>query len=166
MSFGHPVAGGLRFGRTNVPHWPDEATTTRTPKRSTKPSSIALRSPPTSGPSSTPERSARCSSTTTTMSIVTRASGFTRQPQSTTAPPPRSANDEPKSSTPPTPPTQTGSAASTRPHRSFPPLPGSTTPHERPSYRASDQPVVSIPLTGSARCEGRRTVSVHLRCAP
>ncbi len=52
-------------------------------------------------------------------------------------------------STPPTQPDPNGSATADPNRRNCPPRPGSTSPHERRSYRAPDRPAVSSALTGS-----------------
>lgn len=75
-------------------------------------------------------------SATTTTSTSTPGSGCTPLPQSTTAPPTRSERCASPPSTAPTRPIPTGSATADRDPRNYPPRPGSTSPHEKRSYKA------------------------------
>jgi hypothetical protein len=72
-------------------------------------------------------------------STATQESGCTPQRQSTTAPRPRSASSVSTPSTQPTPRTRSGSATDDPKHPNCPRPPGSTSPHQRPSYRPRNE---------------------------
>jgi putative transposase len=72
----------------------------------------------------------------TTTSTAIPGSGCTPPPRSTTAPPTRPGRCANRPSTPRTRPTPTGSATAGPDPRNSRPRPGSTSPHERRSYRA------------------------------
>ncbi len=101
--------------------------------------------PATFGSLADPAPSGRRSSATTTTSTAIPGSGCTHPPRSTTAPPPRSGPCASRPSTPPTPPTPTDSATADPDPRNPQSRPGSTSPHQKRSYRARKPPLSQPP---------------------
>ncbi|MGK2932833.1 MAG: DDE-type integrase/transposase/recombinase [Solirubrobacterales bacterium] len=95
--------------------------------------------PEASDPWPTRGRSARRSSTTTTMSTAIPGSGCTRPRRSTTAPPARSGSRVKPPSTRRNLPTRSGSVTADLKHPNSPGRPGSTSPHRGPSYRPRNE---------------------------